>query len=77
MSAPVETKVTAASLAAAVAAFAVSYLVLAIPSLASIADPIQAVLISLLTSAAAWLAGWWAKHSPRPPVAPFRDRSSL
>jgi len=76
MSAPVETKVNAASLAAAVAAFAVSYLVLAIPALSSFADPIQAVLIALLTSAAAWLAGWWAKHSPRP-QDPFRNRSSL
>ncbi len=67
MSAPVESKVKAASWAAAVASFAVAWLVVQAPFLASLADPLQAALVAAITTAATAVAGWIAKHTPRGP----------
>lgn len=66
MAEPVETKVTVASVAAAIASFVVSILVIKIPAVAGFADLAQAAIIAALTTGATYLAGWWAKHSPRP-----------
>jgi hypothetical protein len=66
MSAPVETKVKAASVASLVSTFIVAWFVYKAPGLASLADPIQAVIVGAFASASTWAAGWLAKHSPRP-----------
>lgn len=65
-----ERKVIAASWAATIAAFVVGWVVLKVPGLASLAGPLQALIVSALTGAAAWVAGWMAKHSPRTPASP-------
>lgn len=62
-----ERKVVAASWTATVAAFVVGWVVLKVPGLASLAAPLQALIVSALTGALAWVAGWMAKHSPRTP----------
>lgn len=67
MSAPVERKVQAAGWTALVSGFVVAWIVTTVPGLSAMADPIQAVIVAGLTSAATWLAGWLAKHTPRPP----------
>jgi hypothetical protein len=63
--APVERKVVAATWASAVAAFVVGWIVTAVPGLSSMAAPLQAVIVAALTSAAAYIAGWMARHTPR------------
>ena len=70
----VETKVQAASWAALVAAFVVGWLVHKAPFLAGMAEPLQAAVVGALTAAAAGVAGWLAKHTPRPPE-PAADRT--
>lgn len=65
MNAPVEKKVKAAGWAAAVAAFVVAWVVTEVPALAALAEPLQAAIVAVLTSAAAVAAGWLAKHTPR------------
>lgn len=67
MSAPVETKVKAASTAALIAAFVVGWLVLKVPALSGVAEPLQAALVAVITSAAAAVSGYVAKHTPRRP----------
>ena len=67
MSAPVERKVQAAGWAALVAGFLVSWAVATVPALSGLADVLQALIVAALTSAAAAVAGWLAKHTPRPP----------
>lgn len=66
MSAPIETKVTAATSASAVAAFIVGWLVLKVPGLSGLSAPFQSAITALLVSAAAGAAGWLAHHTPRP-----------
>lgn len=71
--APMEAKVKAAGWTSLVAGFVVSWIVTAVPGLASLSSPLQAVIVAALTSAAAFAAGWLAKHTPRPgdnPPAP-------
>jgi hypothetical protein len=72
--APMEKKVSAAGWTALVAGFLVSWVVTAVPGLAVLASPLQAVIVAALTSAAAFVAGWLANHTPRPgdnpPVPP-------
>jgi hypothetical protein len=75
MAAPVEKKVQAASWAALVAAFAVGWVVVKVPFLASLADPLQAAIVGLLTSASAGVAGWLAKHTPRLPSNDQTERT--
>jgi hypothetical protein len=67
MAAPVEKKVQAAGWAALVAGFVVAWVVVKVPALAGLADLLQAAIIGLLTAAAAGVAGWLAKHTPRLP----------
>jgi len=67
MSAPVERKVQAAGWAALVAGFLVFWAVATVPALSGLADVLQALIVAALTSAAAAVAGWLAKHTPRPP----------
>lgn len=67
MSAPVETKVKAATSATLAAAFATSWIVHAVPGLSGLADPIQAVIVGALSSASAAAAGWLARHTYRSP----------
>jgi hypothetical protein len=64
--APMEKKVAAAGWTALVAGFLVSWIVTTVPGLASLAGPLQAVIVAALTSAAAFVAGWLARHTPRP-----------
>jgi hypothetical protein len=66
MNAPVESKVKAAGWAALVAAFVVSYVITLVPGLSTVAEPIQAAIVAVLTSGAAYVAGWLAKHTARP-----------
>lgn len=70
MSAPVETKVTAASFGALVAGFLVGWIVLEAPALAPLADPLQAAIAAAVTSGVTFVFGWLAKHTPRPPELP-------
>jgi hypothetical protein len=68
-----EKKVSAAGWTTLVAGFVVSWIVTTVPGLASLAGPLQAVIVAGLTSAAAFVAGWIASHTPRPgdnPVPP-------
>lgn len=65
MSAPVETKVKAASLAALVASFLVSLLVIKVPAIAGAADLLQTAVIAVVTSLGTWAGGWLASHTPR------------
>lgn len=74
MSAPVESKVKAASLASLASTFVVAWVVYKAPGLASIADPIQAGVVGLFGAGSAWVAGWLAKHSPRRPVSDQTNR---
>ncbi|MEV4256154.1 hypothetical protein AB0J52_23600 [Spirillospora sp. NPDC049652] len=69
MAAPIETKVTAATGASLVAGFIVGWLVLKLPALSSMAEPLQALVTALITSAITFAAGWLAKHTPRPDLA--------
>lgn len=72
--APMEAKVVAASGAALIAGFVVSWIVFKAPGLRSMADPLQAALSALITAAVTAAVGWMAKHTPRPgddpPVPP-------
>lgn len=66
MAAPIETKVKAATAAAAIAAFITGWIVLKVPALAGLNDAIEAVLLGVVTAIFTAVAGWWAKHTPRP-----------
>jgi hypothetical protein len=70
MNAPVESKVKASGWAALLAGFVVAYVVTSVPALAGMADLLQALVVGVLTSLAAGVAGWLAKHTPRPSNAP-------
>jgi hypothetical protein len=61
-----EAKVQAAGWTTLVAGFVVSWIVTAVPGLSSLATPLQAVIVAGLTSAAAFVAGWLARHTQRP-----------
>ncbi|MEV5574205.1 hypothetical protein AB0L06_29580 [Spirillospora sp. NPDC052269] len=65
MSAPVESKVTAASAAALIAAAVVGYLVVKLPGLSGLADPLQALVTAVITAALTFAAGWLGKHALR------------
>lgn len=65
-SGPIETKVKAATAAAAVASLIVSLLVLQAPGLRDLEQPLQSVLVALFTSIFTWIAGFLAKHTYRP-----------
>jgi len=67
---PIETKVKAASAAAALASLVTSLLVLQVPDLKALDESIKAVLIMAFTSAFTWLAGFSARHTFRPGEAP-------
>jgi cytochrome bd-type quinol oxidase subunit 1 len=67
MSAPVETKVKAASGAALVAGFIVGVIVLKVPGLSGLSEILQAAIVSVITTTATAVAGWCAKHTPRQP----------
>lgn len=69
-----ERKVVASSWAATIAAFSVGWVVFEVPGLSSMAGPLQALVVSGLTGAAAWGFGWMAKHSPRTPVSTAEER---
>ncbi|MGI5169868.1 hypothetical protein ACQEU3_46685 [Spirillospora sp. CA-253888] len=71
MSAPVESKVTAASVGALVGGFLVGWIVLEVPALAGLADPLQAAIAAAVTSGVTFALGWLAKHTPRPPEPPL------
>ncbi|WP_157407528.1 hypothetical protein [Actinomadura atramentaria] len=64
MSARMERKVRAASLATLAAAFATSWVVDKVPGLSDVAVPLQAVIVGALSSASAAAAGWFTKHTP-------------
>lgn len=66
----IETKVQASSWAALVATPLVALLVKKAPVLTDFAEPLQALIIGLLSAAAALAAGWYAKHTDRPDLAP-------
>lgn len=68
MSAPVETKVKAATLASTVASFVVGLLVLKVPALEGAADVLQAGIVGAVTTLGTWAAGWLAAHTPRSPL---------
>lgn len=71
--APIEAKVKAAGWASLVAGFIVTWLVGVVPGLSSLGPFLQAVLVAVLTGFAAFVAGWLARHTPRPsdnPPAP-------
>jgi hypothetical protein len=71
--APMEAKVVAAGWTALVASFIVSWIVTAVPGLSSMGSLLQSLIVAALTSAAAFIAGWLARHTPRPgdnPPAP-------
>lgn len=68
MSAPVESKVTAASAATLIAGFVVGWLVIQAPFLASLADPLQAAIGAVVTAAITFASGWLARHTPRSPT---------
>ncbi|GAA4059885.1 hypothetical protein [Actinomadura miaoliensis] len=65
MSAPVETKVKAASLSALAAAFVVSWVVVKAPVLEGASEVLQAAVVGVITSASTATAGWLARHTPR------------
>lgn len=75
MAAPVEKKVQAAGWAALVAGFAVAWVVVKVPALAGLADPLQAAIVGVLTAGSAGGAGWLARHTPRLPANDQTDRS--
>jgi hypothetical protein len=66
VNAPVESKVKAAGWAALVAAFVVAWVVVRVPALAGLSDVLQAGIVAVLTAGSAGVAGWVAKHTPRP-----------
>jgi hypothetical protein len=63
---PVESKVTAASLTTLIAGFAVGWIVWQAPLFAPLADPLQAVIASAVTSVLTFAAAWLSRHTPRP-----------
>lgn len=67
MAAPVEKKVQAAGWAALVAGFVVAWVVVKVPALAGLAEPLQAAIVGVLTAVSAGVAGWLARHTPRLP----------
>ena len=67
MAAPVEKKVQAVGWASLVAGFVVAWVVVKVPALAGLADPLQAAIVGVLTAAVAAAAGWLARHTPRLP----------
>lgn len=68
MSAPVEAKVKAASLASLIAGFVVGWVVLKVPGLEGASEPLQAGIVAVITAASTGAAGWLARHTPRPPT---------
>jgi uncharacterized membrane protein (DUF441 family) len=76
VSAPVEKKVQAAGWSALVAGFAVAWVVQEVPFLAAAAEPLQAAVVGALTAAAAGVAGWLARHTPRPAGSDRTERPS-
>ncbi len=67
MSAPVEAKVKYATWAAAVASLIVGYVVLHVPALKDLSEYMQIGLVTALTTLGTYVAGYWAKHTPRLP----------
>jgi hypothetical protein len=67
MSAPVERKVQAASLTTLVTSFIVYEIVTNVPFLSGQTTLVQGLVGGVVTGAFAFVAGWLAKHTPRPP----------
>lgn len=67
MSAPVERKVQASSLATLVTAFVTYLIITNVPFLADQSTLVQGLVGGLVTGAFAFVAGWLAKHTPRSP----------
>jgi hypothetical protein len=66
MSAPVERKVQAASLTTLVVTFITYEIVTSVPFLSDQSTLVQGLVGGAVTSALAFVAGWLAKHTPRP-----------
>jgi len=65
MSAPIETKVTAASTTALITAFIVGWIGTAVFHGSAVPDWLVGAIDGAVTAAAAFVAGWLAKHTPR------------
>lgn len=66
MSAPVERKVQASSLTALVVTFLTYEIITNVPFLSGQSTLVQGLVGGAVTSGLAFLAGWLAKHTPRP-----------
>jgi hypothetical protein len=66
VSAPVEKKVTAAGAAALVTAFAMTFVLKAVPALSALNDVIEAAILAVVTSGITWFVAFWTKHTARP-----------
>lgn len=66
MAAPVESKVSAATLAAAVSAAVVTWLVTAVPGLSGLSDVLRVLIAAAITTGITFAAGWLTRHTPRP-----------
>lgn len=71
--APTEAKVKAARLAAGVATLLVALALRHLPFLETLQGTdsfftglVADGLMAVITAVSAWVAGWWAKHTPRP-----------
>lgn len=71
--APIETKVKSASIAAYLGSTGLLAVLTAIQDnaglLAGLPDPVEPFLLALVPTAITAVAGWAAKHTPRGPVA--------
>jgi hypothetical protein len=62
----IEKKVTAATAAALVSAFATAIVLKAVPALAALNDVIEAAILAVVTSGITWGVAFWTKHTARP-----------
>jgi hypothetical protein len=64
----IETKVTAASFAALVTGLIVNLILSRWPVLKDLNEYLTGIIMAVITAGLTFLAGWWAKHTPRPDI---------
>jgi len=68
MARPIESKVTAATLATAITAL-VLWLLGEYAFDGDVPEAVAGVVVTVVPAVAAFIAGWWTKHTPRPDLA--------
>jgi hypothetical protein len=68
MDRPIESKVTAATVATAVTGL-VLWVLGKLVFRGDVPEPVAGAVLTVVPAIAAFVAGWWARHTPRPDLA--------